>query len=221
MSDINESKRRLREHYKAVRASGSGEDRRQADRRITAYLTERPEYKKARLVLTYVSAGQEPDTLELIAMALAQGKEVACPLCHKPTHTMTFHKISSLGQLTPGAYGICEPPADAPSAQPEEMQHSVCIVPGLAFDSCGGRLGYGGGYYDRFLAGYSGVSIGLCREETCSAQPLPRDEYDIPVDIVVTDRGLSAVAGAAQSDDDEDKDPHEALVILEQIADTH
>lgn len=110
---------------------------------------------------------------------------------------MSFHKISSLDDLSPGAFGIYGPSENAPAAQPEEMRNSVCIIPGLAFDSNGGRLGYGGGYYDRFLAGYTGVSIGLCREETFSADPLPRDEYDIPVDTVVT--GSYVVSGCRSS----------------------
>jgi len=187
MPDINEQKRALRSQFRKLRASVNESERKAADRLILSRLIALEQYRNALLLLTYVSDGSEPDTLMLIARALADGKEVACPRCDVSAHTMTFRKIRSLGELSPGAYGLYEPAPDAPETQPEEMQNSVCIVPGLAFDGSGGRLGYGGGYYDRFLAGYCGSTVGLCRSECYSAQPLPRDNTDVTVDTVVTD----------------------------------
>jgi len=187
MPDIRQRKSELRGVYRDIRKSGDPARQREADRDIARRLTELPQYKEASLLLAYVSQGGEVDTLQIIVRALAEGKAAACPRCRKEDHTMTFHRITALDELERGAYGIYEPRADAPPVLPGEFADSVCLIPGLSFDASGARLGYGGGYYDRFLAAYNGVSIGLCRAESRSQLPLPQDEYDIGVDIVLSD----------------------------------
>lgn len=187
MSDIGSLKKELRKHHRSLRDGMPSELRRAADRIIFNRTAELKEYREAEVLLTYVSCGSEPDTLRLILHALALGKIVACPVCDKAAHVMTFRRIEALDRLVTGAYGIYEPPADAPQVQLSGKNNSLCIVPGLSFDSSGGRLGYGGGYYDRFLSGFRGVSVGLCRTVNLSAQPIPQNEYDLPVDLVITD----------------------------------
>ncbi len=194
MPDTAERKKELRRHYKAVREQIEEcivEDgimvRPQID--LTRHIICSSMYRKTSVVLTYYSHGKEAETRCLIDKALEDGKIVACPRCSTEDRTMTFHRITSL-YLEPGAYGIMEPPADAPMVLPEEMAESICIVPGLSFDASGGRLGYGGGYYDRFLAGYTGVSIGICLEECFSDAPLPRYDTDVPVDYVITNKRI-------------------------------
>lgn len=189
MPDISLQKKELRARYKALRQNGDQAAQYAADRIIMQRIIELSQYKKAALLLAYVSMGGEVDTLQLIVRALAEGKSVACPRCRKEDHAMTFHRINALDELVQGAYGIYEPRPDAPPVSPGEMADSVCLVPGLSFDVSGARLGYGGGYYDRFLAQYDGVSVGLCRAESRSESELPQDEYDIRVDIVVSDAG--------------------------------
>ncbi len=186
MPDINRLKRELRRHYRQIRDSLSVEERQIGDETVLNNLLELEQYKNASVVLTYVSTGSETGTDKLIAQAIMDGKKVACPLCDKESKTMVFRCIGSLDELVAGAYGISEPQPDAPAISAKDMADSVCIVPGLAFDASGGRLGYGGGYYDRFLSGYSGVSIGLCRAGCLSKQTLPRDRYDICVDLVIS-----------------------------------
>jgi len=186
MPDVNQLKRELRSYYRQMRDSLSADERRLSDEIILNRLNSLEQYKRAAVILTYVSTGSEVGTEKLIAQAVTDGKKVACPLCNKEGHIMTFHCISSLDELAVGAYGISEPRPDAPAVSAEDMAESICIVPGLAFDTSGGRLGYGGGYYDRFLCCYSGVSIGLCRAGCLSAQALPRDRYDICVDLVIS-----------------------------------
>lgn len=189
MPDIVPEKKTLRGHYKAVRDNGDAGARRASDCGIMRRVEALPQYRQASLLLAYVSQGSEVDTLQLMVRALAEGKTVACPRCSKKDHTMTFHRITALDQLSEGAYGIFEPQPDAPQVLPQELADSVCLVPGLSFDASGARLGYGGGYYDRFLAQYSGTAVGLCRAESLSVSPLPQDEYDVRVDIVVSDAG--------------------------------
>lgn len=185
MPEINDLKRELRKKYRAIRNSLSKTERYDADKKIISRLIETEDYRSAKVVLTYVSTGSEVGTEGLIVRSLTDGKKVACPLCDKADHTMSFRFISSVDDLSEGAYGIFEPRPDAPEVQADEMPESICIVPGLSFDASGGRLGYGGGYYDRFLAGYKGVSIGLCYENCQSEELLPGDSFDISVDRVI------------------------------------
>ena len=106
---------------------------------------------------------------------------------------MTFFEITSFDDVSAGYKGILEPaghitnplsPADA------DLAASVCLVPALAFDRKGFRLGYGGGYYDRFLAGFSGLPIGLARASQISGEDLPTDHYDQRVRFIATDEGI-------------------------------
>ena len=91
---------------------------------------------------------------------------------------MTFYYVSSEDELEAGAYGIREPRAGLPSVPESEYKGSVCIVPGLVFDREGYRVGYGGGYYDRFLANYTGDAIAPVRDGFLYDGALPRDEFD-------------------------------------------
>ncbi len=187
MPDIRERKKALRGIYKQMRLNGDAARQRDADSQIMRRVTDLPQYREASLILAYVSQGGEVDTLQLIVRALAEGKAVACPRCRVDDRSMTFHRISGLDELEQGAYGIFEPKPDAPQVLPVEFADSICLVPGFSFDASGGRLGYGGGYYDRFLARYDGVSVGLCRAESRSEHPLPQDGFDVSVDVVVSD----------------------------------
>jgi len=186
MPDIGTRKRELRAGYKADRESCDLQALCSEDSRIAQSVIGNPRYRNASLLLTYVSHGREVDTRQIIAHALENGKTVACPRCCTADRSMTFHRIFSLKDLRTGAYGIPEPHSDAPQVLAQELTDSVCLVPGLAFDASGARLGYGGGYYDRFLAQYRGVSFGLCRAVAFSDIPLPQDEYDVSVDLVIT-----------------------------------
>ena len=114
-----------------------------------------PLFAAAPLVLTYVSRSEEVGTRALIERLLVSGRRVAVPRTDLASGTMTFHEISSLDDLAPRTMGILEPPEEAPAlTNPAQLVGSVCLVPGLVFDGAGHRIGYGGGFYDRFLAFY-------------------------------------------------------------------
>ena len=147
------------------------------------------EFCRSGLILMYAPVGSEPDIRPIARAAWASGKAVAFPLCDPKNKTMTFHVVSSLDDLTPGYAGIPEPPADAPTPAPETAAASICVVPALAFDLEGYRLGYGGGYYDRFLRDYRGTKAGLCRRDLV-VRSLPREDFDVRVDILVTEKGV-------------------------------
>lgn len=114
-------------------------------------------YSTCEQLFCFVSLPQEPDTTAILGQALADGKCVAVPRC-LPDKTMQFHRLcpdkDMTAQLKAGTYGVLEPPEDLPVVTPDETAHPLCLVPGLAFDRMGGRLGYGAGYYDRFLGRY-------------------------------------------------------------------
>lgn len=104
---------------------------------------------------------------------------------------MEFREVvnpSNLKQFEPGAYGILEPSTQNPLCPKTEIQ--VCLVPLLAFDGEGRRLGQGKGYYDRFLQGFTGLKIGVGFEWQFSPAPLPVDENDQMLDLVVTEHQI-------------------------------
>lgn len=143
------------------------------------------QYKNTPTVLTYVSTNIEVDTIKLIDHALIYGKKVAAPVCDYNTTTIKFYQINSRDDLYPARFSLLEPiPND--DMLITSMLDSICIVPGLAFDKRGYRLGYGKGFYDRFLSEYDGHSIGICYDDFICDR-LAIDEFDIPVNLVITD----------------------------------
>ena len=128
----------------------------------------------------------------LIQEALRQGKRVVVPYCIPGTRQMEFYYIRSMEEdLEPGAFGVWEPK----TSQCEKLtddKNSICIVPGLSFDYDGFRLGYGKGYYDRFLCKYLGVTVGICYT-SCIKQQLPHGYYDVPVKLLITEKYLRRI----------------------------
>lgn len=148
-------------------------------------------YRRAKQVLFYLSAGSEPDTWELLDQALGEGKTVCAPRCLDSEGSMAFYRVTSRQELIPGRFGLWEP--DPERCSPAgDVTGALCLVPGLAFDREGFRLGYGKGYYDRFLAGHSVETVGLCYGELLVPR-LPRGPFDQRVSCVVTEAGVTAL----------------------------
>jgi len=184
---VKEQKRILREQYQRKRREIISEEKRHRDDKIRERLEKMPLYRDSSFLLCYVSLKDEVDTKGLIRNALTAGKKVCVPLSDRETCTLGFYEISSLGELAPGAYGVLEP---APKTAVKVMKFpasSVCVVPGMVFDRDGYRLGYGKGYYDRFLSEFRGIKIGLCYSDMILGH-LPLDVYDCPVDWLVTEK---------------------------------
>ena len=131
-------------------------------------------------VFCYVGGINECSTAPILCFCLRRGIPLAVPLCEGPG-VMTARAVTSLSQLKPGRYGVLEPPSGAKIL----LSPDAAVVPGLAFDREGNRLGRGGGYYDRWLAGKICRTIGLCRADRLLDR-LPRDHWDVPVEIVQT-----------------------------------
>ncbi|HPJ01387.1 MAG TPA: 5-formyltetrahydrofolate cyclo-ligase [Candidatus Limiplasma sp.] len=157
-----------------------------SDRAIEARLLSLNAWKRAKRVFIYVSMGREPDTRGLLQAALAEGKTLAVPLTFADG-IMEARVIRSLSDLKPGRMGILEPTDSAPLLPPDEID--LIVVPCIAADRQGYRLGYGGGYYDRYLANTRFTKACLCREQLLQAA-LPHDAYDIPMTMVITESDI-------------------------------
>lgn len=188
VGDIRPIKATLREQYKTLRREMPSEIKAQRDRQISGRVTALWQYKRCRQLLTYVSTPIEVDTLEIIRRALADGKKVAVPRCVPGTRDMEFYWINGVEELEPGTFGVLEPRPD-PKRKVTDFSNGLCLVPALCYDWRGYRLGYGKGYYDRFLAGFGGHMIGVCYSD-CIRRKLPHGRFDRPVELLVTDRYL-------------------------------
>lgn len=142
-----------------------------------------PQVQAASTVLLFCGVGREPDTMPLIRTLLARGQRVALPVC-LPGRRLEARVISHEDQLVPGKFGIPEPDYGCPAVSPDEI--GAVLVPGLLADRDGYRLGYGGGYYDRWLANYQGFTAMVCPGERL-VERLPRERFDRPVELVLTD----------------------------------
>lgn len=186
MDAITLEKQRLREERLAARETLSEKERTALDDCITQKLLASPEYADAATVLTYVSVSSEVSTRIFIECALCDGKTVAVPRC-LPGHCLEFVAITSLDQLVPAPFNLLEPAKDLSALTEDHMNNAICIVPALLVDTKGYRLGYGAGFYDRFLSTYSGKKICLAYQQNLSREMLPHTAFDVAVDMVITE----------------------------------
>ena len=130
---------------------------------IRAQLFSLDAWKRASCILTYLSVGAEADTRGIVQRALAEGKSVVLPRCSGP-RTLRWYRVDTLEGLERSSLGLDEPPADpAREIDPAQLgSDALAVVPGLAFDVAGNRLGVGGGYYDAFLQSFAGATVGIC-----------------------------------------------------------
>ncbi len=150
------------------------------------------EWQQSEVIAITISRGSEIDTIALITAALNQGKKVCVPRCEPATKTLFFHYITSLEDAKPSFYGLLEPKAHLPLADKSEID--LVIVPGLAFSRSGYRIGFGGGYYDRFLKDYTGQSISMAYSFQVIHEVFA-ESFDIPVMKIFTEEEL--ITGSA------------------------
>lgn len=153
-----------------------------ASHRLCERFFETDAYKNARTIYAYLPYNQEIRTWEIVERALKDGKKVAVPKCYG--EVMKFLWIDDLDHIAPGAFNIPEPIADEPEADDDT---ALILMPGLAFDPEGHRLGYGGGFYDRYLAEHHDHTlVALCYDFQLFDH-LETEAHDIPVDLVISD----------------------------------
>ena len=173
----------IRSLYKSIRNSVSESQKSESDRRIFTRLINLPLYKNSDLILIYVSFGSEADTKNIIEFSLNNNKRVAVPYCNG--NNMQFFEIKNLKDLKIGKFGI--PTVETVNNLPvSSFENALCVVPGLCFDLEGNRIGYGGGFYDRFLCEHNIPTVALAYE-ICVCDKIPYEEYDVRIDALVTE----------------------------------
>ena len=157
-----------------------------ADRQIFLNLKSAKVYQKSSVLFCYVSLAEEVDTRRIIGEALNEGKRVAVPRCREKGQ-MEAYEIKNFQDLEKGFYGILEPKPHCMLVKPEQLE--LCIVPCLSCSETGFRLGYGGGYYDRYLPKTSAFRVLLCREMLVY-QDIPKEKHDCSMDLIITEKRM-------------------------------
>ncbi len=135
----------------------------------------------------YMAKGKEVSLSKAIGKSFEEGIKVYLPKTWLKERRLTFHRVYSFSDLVPGPFGLLEP-----NPRNEEVHGNaleVIVVPGLAFDVKGYRLGYGGGFYDRVLKATRALKVGVCYSFQL-VESLPVEPHDVPVDIIITEDGI-------------------------------
>lgn len=176
-------KGQLREQLKEIRSCLPTHRREECSRRIREQLI--PLLRDYRKVMVYVSKEPEVDTLPLIESLLAEHFEVIVPIIERESRTLRLSYLKDPRVLVPSTFQVPEPIGAEMPADPSSVE--AVIIPLIGFDPLGGRIGYGAGYYDRFLEAYPGVlKIGVafsCQE----VREVPAEPFDISLDLIVTE----------------------------------
>ncbi len=188
MKTIFQSKQELRKLFIRRRGTLTPWERLRADAAILRLLLALPEYAAADTIMTYLSFYGEVDTFGIAMDVLENGKRLIIPKVQSSSRSLIPCQIHNLDDdLEPGDYGILEPIRN--NIHPIAIDSiGFHVIPGVAFDTGGYRLGHGGGYYDRFLAEITpdALTVGLCYE--CQiTDVLPHDPWDVPVKCIVTE----------------------------------
>jgi len=193
---LHEAKRAVRERILAARDARPAEARAAAARAIADRILALPSFTAARTVLVTLPLRSEWDTLPLVRAALAAGKTVALPRVDAAARMLVLHAIRDpVADVASGYRGITEPRTHCPVVAPETIDW--VLVPGVAFDAAGGRLGYGGGFYDRLLPlltrGTPRVVGAFALQLVAS---VPMGTHDLRIDTIVTERQTIVVPAA-------------------------
>ena len=174
------NKKELRRTIRAQKRAMTEDQIREKSEALTRLFLQSEEYRNARSIYGYLPYNQEVRTVPLLEQALRDGKRVAVPKCYGDE--MRFIWMEDLSRVEKGYAGIPEPIADGPVADDET---ALVLMPGMAFDKEGHRIGYGGGFYDKFLAREGGhPTLALCYDFQVLSH-LETEEFDIPVDKVL------------------------------------
>lgn len=162
-----------------------------ASKRACKYLSKTLEFSRADTILIYYPIKNEISPLPLIRLAQKESKRIAFPICNIKNNTLSFKEINEISELKQTSLGTFEP-----NEAYEDIvitENTLCVVPALLFSRDGYRLGYGKGYYDRFLRSFNGTSVGLSYDELL-CEYLPIDSHDISLNIIITESEVHYIA---------------------------
>lgn len=180
-----EEKKALRKEIRRILSEIEGETLRKSDDALFVRFLALPEVERAQTIFAFWGVpGREPATERLVRELHRRGKTVGLPrmLADRQMEVRVFDPAIPMVQAQ---FGIWEPSVACPLLSKENID--LALVPSLCYDRNGGRLGFGGGYYDRWLGDFPGLRVGLCREHILR-DALPLEEHDLRVDLVVTER---------------------------------
>ncbi|MBR2381277.1 MAG: 5-formyltetrahydrofolate cyclo-ligase [Clostridia bacterium] len=183
MNTIN-NKQLLRQKCRYIRDSFGEMHINKASERACKILTQTPEFLSADTILIYYPTKNEISPLPILEVAQKSGKRIALPVCNMENNSLSFHIITSIDEVNPSHFGICEPPKI--NEEPIVTERTLALIPALAFSKKGHRLGYGRGFYDRFLADFKGISAGLSYSELVFDK-IPHEDHDIPLKMLITE----------------------------------
>lgn len=193
MNDMHSAPSRAKEEKKAFRQEIKNRWKaleetylQEASKTICDAIRQLPEYQQAKTVFCFVSMERELNTSTLLDAILADGKTLVVPRV-LAMGKMALHPITSLDTLKKSRFGIPEPAEDTPTVSPQDVDFTV--VPCLSATLAGARLGRGGGFYDRFLADYTGNTALVCFHQLLS-ESVPMDSWDVTLPVVVTEKGI-------------------------------
>lgn len=182
---MNENKKKaLRRALLDARMAISKEEKRALDAALCQAIAAHERFLTADALLCYLPIRGEPDLTALFSLAKARNIPIFLPRCE--ADGMRFLRYTEKSTLTPDRYGIAAPPSTADEAMPTAS--TLCLVPGLAAGKDGTRLGYGGGFYDRFLPRFKGFSL-FAVYERFVLDTLPHEPHDHPLTHVITEKG--------------------------------
>ncbi len=181
------SKKEIRKSIYTLRKSYSLELLNKWSEEICKKIAELPVYKKSNYIAFYFAKPGEVNLKSLIGKAFLEGKKVFLPKTHLQKKTLTFHQVFSFSELVPGPFNLLEPPYQNPEIDIKKLD--LIFVPGVAFDIKKGRIGYGGGFYDRVLVKTKTFKIGVAFSFQIF-EKLPLEAHDQRVDLIITEQGL-------------------------------
>lgn len=182
----NDEKNLIRKQMKQLRADMTRTERFEKSMQIFEKLITVPEFKRADRIYTYVSMDNEIDTIMLIDYSLSLEKRVFVP--RVSGKDMEFYEISDISELNPGYMGIYEP--DINGKEPDYSRTGFMCMPGLAFDKSYNRIGYGGGFYDRYLSVENKLYKAALAYEAQLLESIPAQDGDVRPDMIVTEESI-------------------------------
>ena len=193
VNEIRKQKSDIRDMYIAKRREMDTEKRKALDNTICEKIIASATYRFADVILAYMPKEDEINIRPILEKALSDNKKVAFPICEPDSKKMDFHFVNSLDELTIGTYGILEPSIESEMYSYEKYTKSsvICIVPAIVYDKKGYRIGYGGGYYDRYLSSFKGTTLGLAYYDFI-LKSVPKGRFDFAVDVLLSERGIYA-----------------------------
>ena len=190
--DLRVYKQNMRKNARQRREQMPSEERAAADRAIADNVMRLRQYSACHTVLIYVSTPSEIDTFGIIERCFRDGKKVAVPRCIPNTRDMEFHYIESIEELSSGAFGVLEPLETAPRYDLSDCGGTLMLLPAIVADHFGYRLGYGKGYYDRYMGRFTGDSAVICYDSDV-VRRITHGKFDAAAHVLVTDKYIRTI----------------------------